>query len=149
MAYALGLPSEITAIIQDMWDIDYETRGWRAEMQNEHKKNNKRSSLFSGRVLVLPHGDYKHYQYGFEFSNGYYPNYTNKYKKRIHAQGFEQFEAEFVWDEDDNGVIDVDSGRWEIHHQPAFKPAISVGNPLKYLSGKRDFKPWNKLKALG
>ena len=140
MAYALGLPSELTALIQSMVDWDYETRGWRTEMQASCKS--RQAVAANGTRIV----------HGCEFGNDNpLALFTIRHPSQQHVdtQGFEQFEAAFDWDEDDDGVIDVDSGRWEIYHRTAYKPTIVVNIPAKYLNGAKHFKPWAKLKALG
>ena len=135
MAYALGLPSELTALLCGMVDWRYETRGWRSEMQTSH--NTRRAFAADGTRLV----------YNCMFTHNA-PSQIGRLQQRINAKGLEEFEAVYDWDEDDNGVIDVDSGRWYFYHQPARKPEIVVDNPAKTLRG-RSYKPWNKLKALG
>ena len=137
MAYALGLPSELTALLQDMVDWDYETRGWRSEMQANY--NTHRAIAANGTCLV----------HGCEFDQDAPSQaYRRISQVRINARGFEESVAFFEWDEDDDGVIDVDSGKWYFYQRAAHNPTIQKDDPGKFRSSK-SYKPWNKLKALG
>ena len=127
MAYALGLPKELTSLVYDMVDMDYETRGWRTEAQQRYKK--RRVFDMTGKVST----------FGFWFDADHRSAQETGFKPhRISAHSFPEFEAVFDYDEDDAGVVDVDSGQWHYHAPCAGQsPEISIVDPARWARSRR------------
>ena len=137
MAYALGLPKHLTDLLYDMVDMDYETRGWRTEMQETATRSVRSSFDASGDREV----------FRCHITHDAAVGRTGRIGRRINALGLEEYTAYFDYDEDDDGVCDVDSSRWYFGHRAARETKIIVTNPSTFRS-TTVYKPWRKLRTM-